>query len=79
MIRHVDKQTNLCVCNNGHQVVTLSSISLTGANPSLVSYNASVVNFYNATGSLARLENKKHSTLENTLADYNAGVSPTKR
>jgi hypothetical protein len=25
-----------------------------GANPTIASYNASVVNFYNATGSLAR-------------------------
>jgi hypothetical protein len=37
-------------------------------------YNASVVNFYNATGSLARFENKKNSTLKNALAYYNAGV-----
>jgi hypothetical protein len=29
-----------------------------GANPTIVSYNASVVNFYNATGSLAHFENK---------------------
>jgi hypothetical protein len=29
-----------------------------GANPTIVSYNTSVVNFYNATGSLARIENK---------------------
>jgi hypothetical protein len=29
-----------------------------GANPTIASYNASVVNFYNATGSLARFENK---------------------
>jgi hypothetical protein len=29
-----------------------------GANPTIVIYNASVVNFYNATGSLARFENK---------------------
>jgi hypothetical protein len=41
-----------------------------GANPTIASYNASVVNFYNATGSLARFENKniifyfsKHSSL----------------
>jgi hypothetical protein len=41
-----------------------------GANPTIVIYNASVVNFYNATGSLARFENKnilfsfeKHSSL----------------
>jgi hypothetical protein len=30
-----------------------------GANPTIASYNASVVNFYNETGSLARFENKK--------------------
>jgi hypothetical protein len=29
-----------------------------GVNPTIASYNASVVNFYNATGSLARFENK---------------------
>jgi hypothetical protein len=29
-----------------------------GANPTIASYNASAVNFYNATGSLARFENK---------------------
>jgi hypothetical protein len=29
-----------------------------GANPTIVIYNARVVNFYNATGSLARFENK---------------------
>jgi hypothetical protein len=41
-----------------------------------VIYNASVVNLYNATGSLARFENKKYfySTLKNALAYYNAGV-----
>jgi hypothetical protein len=27
-----------------------------GANPTIASYNASVANFYNATGSLARFE-----------------------
>jgi hypothetical protein len=34
------------------------------------------VNFYNATGSLARFENKIffHSTLKNAVAYYNAGV-----
>jgi hypothetical protein len=39
-------------------------------------YNASVVNFYNATGSLARFENKEifYSTLKNAVAYYNAGV-----
>jgi hypothetical protein len=29
-----------------------------GANPTIASYNSSVVNFYNATGSLAHFENK---------------------
>jgi hypothetical protein len=29
-----------------------------GANPMIVGYNASVVNFYNSTGSRARFENK---------------------
>jgi hypothetical protein len=40
-------------------------------------YNAGVVNVYNATGSLARFENKNifFSTLKNTLAYYNAGVA----
>jgi hypothetical protein len=44
--------------------------SVSGANPTNVIYNSSVVNFYNATGSLARFENKnilftfkKHSSL----------------
>jgi hypothetical protein len=31
---------------------------LAGVNPTIANYNASVVNFYNATGSLARFENK---------------------
>jgi hypothetical protein len=29
-----------------------------GANPTIASYNASVENFYNATDSLARIENE---------------------
>jgi hypothetical protein len=33
-------------------------ISNSGANPTIASYNATVVNFYNATGSLVRFENK---------------------
>jgi hypothetical protein len=32
--------------------------SVSGANPTIVIYNASVVNFYNATGSLARFKKK---------------------
>jgi hypothetical protein len=31
-----------------------------GANPTIASYNASVVNFYNATDYLARFETKKN-------------------
>jgi hypothetical protein len=46
-----------------------------GANPTIVIYNASVVNYYNATGSLARLENKNILFyFKNALAYYNAGV-----
>jgi hypothetical protein len=44
-----------------------------GANPTIASYNASVVNFCNTTDSLARFENKiiffyfeKHSSLGTT-------------
>jgi hypothetical protein len=43
-------------------------IIMPGANPTIVVYNASVVNFYNATGSLMRFENKTkifYSTLKN--------------
>jgi hypothetical protein len=51
-------------------------VSVPGANPTTVSYNASVVKIYNAAGSLVRFENKKifSSTLKNALAYYNAGV-----
>jgi hypothetical protein len=46
-----------------------------GANPTIASYNASVVNFFNATGSLARFENKiLSSTFKTALAYYNAGM-----
>jgi hypothetical protein len=45
-----------------------------GANPTIASYNDSVVNFYNATGRLAHFEKKINSTLKNALAYYNAGV-----
>jgi hypothetical protein len=39
-----------------------------GPNPTIASYNASVVIFYNATGSLVCLENKKNSSnLKKTL------------
>jgi hypothetical protein len=46
-----------------------------GPNPTIVSYNASAVKLYNATGSLLRFENNFFSsTLKNTLAYYNTGV-----
>jgi hypothetical protein len=46
-----------------------------GANRTISNYNASVVNFYNATGSLARFESKKkYSALKNAVAYSNAGV-----
>jgi hypothetical protein len=32
--------------------------TISGANPMIASYNASIVNFYNATGSLSRFKNK---------------------
>jgi hypothetical protein len=48
------------------------------ANPTIVSYNPSVVNFYNATGSLARFENcniffffeKRYSLLQRWRCSY---------
>jgi hypothetical protein len=46
-----------------------------GANPTIASYTDSVVNFYNATGSLARFENKNiFFYFKNSLAYSNAGV-----
>jgi hypothetical protein len=48
------------------------------ANPPITSYNAGVVNFYNATGSLARFEIIIiFFFLKNVLAYYNAGVVPS--
>jgi hypothetical protein len=38
--------------------VTHVYMYISGSNPTTLSYNASVVNFYNATGSLARFGNK---------------------
>jgi hypothetical protein len=47
-----------------------------GANPTIVSYNASAVNIYSATSSLARSENKNifFCICKNALAYYSAGV-----
>jgi hypothetical protein len=44
-----------------------------GANPTIASYNASVVNSPNGTGSLARFKNK-NIIFYFALAYYNAGV-----
>jgi hypothetical protein len=54
----------------------LREIYITGANPTIASYSSSVVNFYNATVSLARFEktNIFYSTSKNALAYYNTGV-----
>jgi hypothetical protein len=43
--------------------IKLPPYTLAGANPTIANYNASVVNFYNATGSLAHFENKKYFIL----------------
>jgi hypothetical protein len=51
---------------------SLASRVTTGANPTIASYNASVVKFYNATGSLARFENK------NIYFFFEKRSSPTK-
>jgi hypothetical protein len=50
------------------------SLYYPGANSTTSIYNVSVVNFNNATGSLARLKTKKYYILKNALAYYNAGV-----
>jgi hypothetical protein len=45
-----------------------------GANPTITSYNASVVEICNPTSSLVHFESKNiSSTLQNALAYYNAG------
>jgi hypothetical protein len=46
-----------CETNYVASAVVVNSV-ITGANPTIASYNASVVNFYNATDNLARFENK---------------------
>jgi hypothetical protein len=45
--------------SNGEQSTSNYVINIQpGANPTIAIYNASVVNFYNATGSLEHFENK---------------------
>jgi hypothetical protein len=65
------EKSGIFVCS----ITRLSLLSLSGPKTTTSIYSASVVNFYNATGSLARLENKNiFSTLKNALAYCNAGV-----
>jgi hypothetical protein len=45
-------------CRRNLENLVVDRGSNPGANPTIASYNASVVNFYNATGSLMRFENK---------------------
>jgi hypothetical protein len=51
-----------------------------GANPTILSYNASAVKIYNTMSSLVRFGNKKiFSNLKNDLVHYNAGVLGPRR
>jgi hypothetical protein len=53
----------------------VSTAMMPGANPMTLIYNASVVNFYNPTGSLTRFENKNILFfVKNGVACYNAVV-----
>jgi hypothetical protein len=45
------------------KAINIFELFQAGANPTIAGYNASIVNFYNATGSLARFENKKNILL----------------
>jgi hypothetical protein len=47
-----------------------------GANPTTLSYNASIVKIYSATNSMARIKNENYfSLLNNTSTYYNAGAA----
>jgi hypothetical protein len=65
-------------CGKGFILSLRFVTKASGANPSTVSYNASVVKIYIAKGSLMRFENKNIffyvPTLKNAQAYYNAGV-----
>jgi hypothetical protein len=61
---------------NGHGGKIFGENSQSGANPTTLSYNASVVKIYNATSSLKCFELKRicSSIFRNALAYYSAGV-----
>jgi hypothetical protein len=50
-----------------------------GANPTIMSYNASAVKIYNPTSSIVRFQNKDilFYNEKNALSLYNAGVIPS--
>jgi hypothetical protein len=55
----------------GPRSPVFEAYAMPGANPTIASYNASVVNFYNATDNLARFENKNILFyFENAVAYY---------
>jgi hypothetical protein len=69
-----------CHKNKKSNVQSLTTISLInicicpGANPAIMSYNASAVKIYDASSGLAFFENKNGSLLvKNALAYYSAG------
>jgi hypothetical protein len=66
MIQSYDREIQHQRCKNlqRHELPrAFRNQKYSGANPTIVIYNASIVNFYNATGSLARFENKKYFIL----------------
>jgi hypothetical protein len=55
--------------------------TMSGVNPTIARYSARVVNFYNATDSLAKFENKKYfilCTLKNAVNSEVVGLAPEK-
>jgi hypothetical protein len=68
--------TNLPISGANPSITEFKSANRPEPNPTTSIYNASVVNLFNATGSLARFENKNifYSIFKNALAYYNASV-----
>jgi hypothetical protein len=67
---HVSKRDAM----TGHLISKPFVSWLTGANPPIVSYNASAVNIYNATSSLAHCKNKNiFFCFEKTQDYFNGG------